>query len=196
MNHIPLDHPMLIDILARIPAKFHSRMWVAGSAATRWPEAWEAGGDLDLWMCGIEWMDRDQLFSLFPANIIPRREQPDEEYNSTATMLIREPRLHVLMTDESIDNVLAAFDISTHCGAVNIVTGEVIDRSTQAVQITQWRDPRRTLQRALRFAHRYHDNDIWNHPKTLECVQAAFKLPRIPRDQLDRVMQLVVPDGL
>lgn len=205
--HIPLDHPAVQRVREIIPARWHSQTWIAGSAAARWPEAWENGGDLDVWVCDVVGSSgRNQLMThLRSLEGLPERDE-DAQYAGAATnswMVYREERLHVLVSMSHIQDVMRNFDISCHAQAVAL-DGQVMagDGYREEVRILSWRDPARTLERALRFLKRYgqlDDVEFWQDPKTLGCMLAAARVSApscLTHTKLQEMFDQMVEEGL
>lgn len=180
---IPLDHPAVVEALAQIPAEYHARTWIAGSAACRFPEAWDKGGDLDMWICDLTQEELLVLCGRDPAarhlDIDPRTGQP---YVLNSFMYLVRDRLHVLATAQSIEQVVLDFDIACHAAAVPAVEDEremfvhpVYTRWSATILNTK--NPTVTLERAIRFSVRYWDSlgELFYDPMARECAKSAFR---------------------
>jgi hypothetical protein len=184
VRHIPLDDPIIARAKALIPEQHWTNSWVAGSAATRYPQ----NADVDVWV-SVEYMrGSPQLDTIIPggrrfADLItnaPKVEDQEamEMYMHLAWKAIDEPGLQIMVTQQHIGDLLAKFDISCHVGAVNIVTGEQLFNTNYSnqVKIVNFGNPIKTLARYFKFAERYKDWSRQSDPKVAECAASAFNL--------------------
>ena len=181
MTSIPFDHPACQQVLALIPEKFHARCWIAGSAATRWPEAWEAGGDLDVWVCDLRHNESEQLRMLLHPEVMHAAVEEDIDYANGSLLVYNQDRTHILLTSLSIGDVVDQFDIACHAAAVQVGGGGRLYAhplfSPHPTIIANPRNPKKSVERVFQFAARYQDWDaLWDDPTTRETVIDAFGL--------------------
>jgi hypothetical protein len=91
-------------------------------------------------------------------------------------------RCHILATSQTIEEVLAGFDINLHAAAVPALddgreSAWHPDYSRYVLRILGWRDPKQTLMRAFKFGERYGvhmAHDVFYDQKAVECAAEAF----------------------
>lgn len=178
-GHIPLDHPAVEHARSIIPAELHAKTWIAGSAACRWPEAWDKGGDLDVWVCGLTGSPEYNLTYKALCTLTPLPEPSvDEEYATLAQLVYAQDRTHILISTSSIQEIVGEFDIVCHAAAVRLDGVEQYQHPQFSPHpvVLNWKDSTRTLIRCLKFVHRYNDGMAWHHAKTQACAIEAFGL--------------------
>jgi hypothetical protein len=181
---IPQTHPAVQTLLRLVPEEFHPHTWIAGSAACRYPEAWDAGGDLDAWICApLDADRRNRTWGRAHAAITDLGHLPDtpadEDYAGMSELLYAHDRIHILLTSCSIEEVLKHFDISCHAMASSLDSETLMAAQgyRPEVRILGWKDPARTLTRGCKFALRYNDHTFWHDPATRDLAAMVFQLP-------------------
>ncbi len=209
---IPRDHPVVQHILSLVPERLRAAIWLGGSATTCFGQH----GDVDAW---IGWLDREptleenRLMAQVKRAVGNMRDHQEgeieEEYdNQTSHMLYMGEapdgtHIHILGAILPMQDVLEAFDISTHARIVHIGNSEhpiaffatgYTERPT--VHIRSWHSAKRTLERGIKFAKRYDDERFWHSVKTRECAAAAFGVRIVPPEIVERMELLGVSEGL
>lgn len=192
--HIPLDDGNVAIARTLIPEALHDRTWIAGSAACRWPEAWLAGGDLDLWITQVHTLEHHQMI----AKAFPDVPETDEGYPDGSKLVYSANRIQILITNWTIQQTLAHFDLSCHQGAVKLDGTEVIPAMNPLVRFIQPspRDVFKTFTRGCRMAVRYDETSFWNDDATLKMAQICMGLPMMSRQKLRALRNMDVPEGL
>ena len=189
---IPLDHPAVQRVKDLIPVEYHTRTWIAGSAACRYPQAWDAGGDLDVWVCDVADREYDDLYKRLYTT---ERHQPVyEDYAILSRLVYAVDRVHILISTASIEAIVGEFDISCHAAAIRLDGADVYQHpqfSTSPI-VLSWKDPVRTMLRCFRFVTRYNDGLAWHDSMTQQCAMEAFGLHAISKAQA----KLLVEAGL
>lgn len=173
---IPLEHPILGRVREIIPAQWWGSTWVAGSAATRFGQH----QDVDVWITSIP-------RNINPSVIIPGPlhipvEQANEDYEHIAIKIYNnlEEKLQIMACHDDIRTLLNSFDISVHCGATHILTGEQIrgENYSELVTICNYLEaaPVLTLTRYLTMAKRYKDFTGMFNAKVQQCAADTFYL--------------------
>ena len=198
-DSIPLDHPIIDRVKTLIPAEFHAQTWIAGSAAARWPEAFDKGGDVDVWVCGLRWRERGRLSELLGRVGLGDDDllyEHDELIGSS--IQYSSDRLQVMLSEYAMSELLSNFDISCHTAAISLTGGGVLAPAlTSNVRILNWHNPRRTLERGAKFSRRYRDHSFWRDDRTIQCALAALMIPSdISRQELVDLMSVRVGPGL
>lgn len=180
MTSIPFDYPHVRAAVALIPSKFHARCWIAGSAACRWPEAWDAGGDLDVWVVGLAANEEFELLTLLTVLPLPMPGPDDVDYANGSLLAYTGDRTHILLTRQSIEEVVKHFDIACHAGAVAL-DGRTYRHPAYSTHPTilsnqDGRFAQKSLARAFKFAARYNDWALWEDSTTQQTVLLAFDL--------------------
>lgn len=172
---IPMDHPMVLRAREIIPPVWWVNTYVAGSAATRFGQH----ADVDVWVTEVP---RSQdLWRILPENE-KRDVDIGEDYEHIAIKVYNNPdeKLQIMATHDPINALLDGFDISVHCGAMNIVTGEQIRGKgySEKVLIVNYIEsqPVLTLTRYLTFAKRYRDFGGMFSEKVQKCAADTFYL--------------------
>ena len=187
LRHIPLDHPKVVEALAHIPVGLHSRTYIAGSAAARWPEAWEAGGDVDMWVTQVNDEERERMVERHPPSteldvLVSLATEIEVYAHAKISIMHAGQRLHIMRSSETIETILGGFDVSCHAAAVNVVSGMILlaPGFDTRVRVIQWRpgSAHQTLWRALKFGQRYLDPGVWTDARTQDCAREAFGMVR------------------
>lgn len=190
---IPLDHPMLDRARALIPAQWWPQTWVAGSAATRFGQH----QDVDVWITGVP---RTQDLSVLLGDA-SKLMDTDEDYEHIAIKVYNNPeeKLQIMACHDDIHQLLKGFDISVHCGATHLVTGEQLrgpgywDKVTIINYIQE--KPVLTLTRYLSIAKRYHDFSAMFSETVQKCAADTFYL-MTPANMEQRLRDNYVDRGL
>lgn len=181
--HIPLDHPIVTQIKEIIPEQWHDLAYIAGSAAAMWPEAYDHGGDVDVWILAPDWKIYGPLSNYFWDKYGTPVVSDDHLYiGGDFDKLYNKDRIQIMGgTYQTIQHVVDGFDISCHASSVKLTDGAVYTHPdyTPAVRILKWRDPRRTLLRGGEFAFRYKDRYFWTDAQTKNCAAAAVQDPSL-----------------
>lgn len=193
---IPVGDPILIRARELIPPEYWANTWVAGSAATRFGQH----NDVDVWVADVP-RNRD-LWTVLPMNEgKPVSTEENEEYDHMCVKVYNNPdeKLQIMSLHESINTLLAKFDISVHCGAMNIVTGEQLRGSNYSEKVTicnfHENAPILTLGRYINFSKRYHDfNGVWD-ANVAACAAASFNL-RTEKQMQDILQYCYIDKGL
>lgn len=170
---IPVDHPTLTHAQTIIPPEWWGNTWIAGSAATRFGQH----SDVDLWITQVP--RHLDAWTLLPVN---QTKEPDdtEEYERVALKIYNQDGLQIMATEYNIHQLLGHFDISVHCGAMHVVTGEQIRGSgySEKVLIINYisNKPVLTLTRYLTFAKRYKDFSGMFSESVQKCASETFYL--------------------
>ena len=193
-SSIPLDHPMIERAKTLIPEEYHIHTWVAGSAATRFGQH----HDVDVWVCNVP--HTVDITHVIPQGLRPVRQTEtldDDEYIHLCYKAINDDGLQIMVGQDTIHTMLSHFDISCHCGAKNIVTGEEIrgENYSESVKIVNWQVADKTVARYLRFVERYGDWSGRYDSKTSSCVASVFGL-FTAQDLQDRCAYLAMDRGL
>lgn len=176
---IPLEHPLILRAKEIIPEQWWPQTYVAGSAATRFGQH----GDVDVWVTAIP-------RNINPLTIIPENqgkechwiEGVEEEYEHIAIKIYNNPdeKLQIMACHDDIHTLLASFDISVHCGAMQLVTGEQIQGPGYSEKVTICNyipeKPVLTLTRYLSIAKRYKDFRGMHDEKVQQCAAHSFYL--------------------
>jgi len=174
---IPIDDPLVRRAKELIPPEWWGNTWVAGSAATRFGQH----GDVDVWIVGVP-------RTVDPSTVVPNpdgsRAGGDRiaEYEHMALKVYNNPeeKLQIMVCHDDIHRLLDQFDISVHCGATNIVTGEQIRGAGygERVNIIKYINdkPVLTLTRYLTFAKRYGDFGAMFGETVQKCAAETFYL--------------------
>ena len=191
---IPIDHPLLIRARVIIPVQWWPSTWVAGSAATRFGQH----GDVDVWITGVPRNTDLSIILGAPSKLV---EVGDEDYEHIAIKVYNNPdeKLQIMACHDDIHTLLKSFDISVHCGAVNIVTGEQIrgEGYSEKVTICNYIEDRPilTLTRYLNIAKRYKDFHGTFDEKVQRCAADSFYL-MTPGQMEQRLKDNYVDRGL
>lgn len=175
ISPIPLDHPLLLRARALIPTPLWQTSWVAGSAATRFPQ----NKDVDVWVCNVpQGVSPDSVITGGRLFASVTQETHDGEYDHLSWRAIDEDGLQIMVGHESIQEVLGRFDISCHAAALNLVTGEVLRglEYSDDLKVINFQIAITTITRYLRFAERYGDWTGLTASITMRCAAAAFNL--------------------
>lgn len=193
---IPLTHPLVVRAMELIPSEYWGNTWVAGSAATRFGQH----NDVDVWVVEVP-RDRDPWLVL-PTNAKKEASQmEDEEYEQLCVKIYNnaDEKLQIMALHEDIQFLLNRFDISVHCGAVNVITGEQLKGQgySEKVTISNYMEnsPILTLGRYLTFAKRYKDFTGAFDPFVQSCAAAAFNL-KTEKQMQDMLQYCYIDKGL
>lgn len=189
---IPLDHPMLGRARALIPAQWWPSTWVAGSAATRFG----SHQDVDVWITGVP---RTQDLSILlgaPSKLV---DIEDEDYEHIAIKVFNQDGLQIMACHDDIQQLLKSFDISVHCGATHLVTGEQLRGPDYGERVTIinyiQEKPVLTLTRYLSIAKRYKDFRGMFDETVQKCAADTFYL-RTPAQMEQHLRDNFVDRGL
>jgi hypothetical protein len=173
---IPLDHPVLRRARELIPAELWPNTWVAGSAATRFG----SHQDVDVWITGVP--RTQDLSVLLGEPSKPMFADADEDYEHLAITIYNNPdeKLQIMACHDDIRQLLTHFDISVHCGAMHLITGEQLrgpgyGEKVLIINYIQER-PVLTLTRYLSIAKRYKDFSGMFHETVQRCAADSFYL--------------------
>lgn len=193
---IPLTHPSVVRAMELIPSEYWGNTWVAGSAATRFGQH----NDVDVWVTEVP-RTRD-LWTVLPINA---KKDPmtveDEEYEQLCVKVFNnaDEKLQIMALHETIQQLLYKFDISVHCGAVNVITGEQLkgDNYSEKVTISNFMEnsPILTLGRYITFAKRYKDFTGSFDQNVQTCAAAAFNL-KTDKQMQDMLQYCYIDKGL
>ena len=209
---MPDDAPERDRIRSIIPAAFHAKSWIAGSAATRWGQH----GDVDVWITVDGWDEWSEMWDHFQnlGTILPTR-QSDEQYSFMSNILYAQDGLQILMPSHhemGIESVVDTFDISCHAAAVPLQPGTAAPyihtnyTPPPLVRVLQWANAPNTLRRLFKFSERYGD---WSWLKATEerdfdavanvhagrLATAAFRLSAMPAEDVKKYNMLKVDVG-
>ena len=180
---IPVDDPTLMHARTLIPPEWWPNTWVAGSAATRFGQH----GDVDVWITGVP-RDRDLSTILGGPSQLA---ETDEEYEHIAIKVYNQDGLQIMACHDPIQHLLSTFDISVHCGAMHLTTGEQLRGGGYAEQVLICRyiqeKPILTLTRYLTFAKRYQDFHGLFSENVQQCAAQTFLLKT--RAQMEQELQ-------
>lgn len=182
ISHIPLDDALILRAKTLIPARFHDRMWVAGSAASNYP----MNGDVDVW---VEAVDREiDPWNIIAENPRTRPTDPEDEDYQIALKIWTEPGLHIMAHHHTMERMLTGFDITCHSVAVNVEDGRILfgpfyHPSVGIANYCHTR-PELTMERYLRFAKRYHDWSNLDSQVVRECAILVWDL--MTREQMQK----------
>lgn len=196
---IPLDHECVRRAMSIIPAAYHSRVWIAGSAASPLSTtAWEAGGDVDVWITG----QRDA--GAIRTVVMAAGHVPDAPTYDTSRFHIpySHDRLQILMPygGEEIAEVVGEFDISCHAWARHILTDvelEAPGATVAIVRVLRWHSAVGTAFRALKFMMRYHEfSGLREDPKLAELLALMVGRHWVGREDKELLKMLRLKSGL
>lgn len=196
ISHIPLDDPIITRAMTLIPQEYWGNTWIAGSAATRYP----MNKDVDVWVCGVPGrvsIDKVVVGSRKLAELGTPINQDDNEYDHIAFKAYDQDNLQIMVSHDNINDILSHFDISSHCAAVNLVTGVPIlgPGYEDKLKVVNFTNAVNTISRYLRFAERYQDWWGMEEEMTKRCAATAFNLYTYD-DLKYEVKYLVLDKGL